>query len=597
VIAPQATKKPTKPKKGGKKISKKDEKIEKAQEKAAKKEEKAQKGESASETRTATGILASEPRSRDIKIIAFSLSVYGRQLVEDTTIELNWGQRYGLIGRNGCGKTNFLQCLANREVPIPEHIDAYLLSEEAQPSELSALEYVIDSAKKEIARIDALIEQILVEEGAESELLADLYDRQDELDESTFETRASTILVGLGFNKKTVHKKTKDMSGGWRMRVALARALFISPAMLLLDEPTNHLDLEACVWLEDYLSNYQKILIVVSHSQDFLNGVCTNTIVMQQKKIRYWGGNYDQYVKTREEQDKNQLTLYKKQQADIAATKEFIASCGTYANLVKQAKSRQKILDKMVEEGLLEPPFHDPMFRFKFPDTGKLTPPLISFVDVAFSYSGKKEDFLFSDLSFGIDSDSRISLVGPNGAGKSTLLKLMVNEIHPCRGNISIRSGMAIGRYHQHSAEVLDNNASPVDYLCKKYKERYPEYRLEEWRAVVGTYGIPSDYHLAPISCLSEGLKTRLVFCEISLNRPHILLLDEPTNAADMEMIDSMAQAIKQFQGGVVLISHDFRLLSQVAEEIWVVDKGVKKWDGDIRSYKAALKKTHGVKK
>lgn len=205
--------------------------------------------------------------------------------------------------------------------------------------------------------------------------------------------------------------------------------------------------------------------------------------------------------------------------------------------------------------------------------------------------SGKKSDYLFTGLNFGIDCDSRIALVGPNGAGKSTLLKLMVGENVACEGNVSIKGGISIGRYHQHSAEVLDNEASPVDYIMRKLKDKYPKREFEQWRSVVGTYGIPSDYHLLPIKCLSEGLKTRLVFCEIALNQPHILLLDEPTNAADMELIDSMAQAIKAFQGGLVLISHDFRLLSQVAEEIWVVDRGIKKWDGDIKSYKNHLRK------
>jgi ATP-binding cassette subfamily F protein 2 len=312
--------------------------------------------------------------------------LHGAVLVEDTTIELNKGGRYGLLGRNGCGKSTFLKCLAAREVPIPPHFDIYLLAHEAPPSEMSALDYVINSAKEEIARLDALIEKILVEEGPESELLPDLYDRQDGLDPSTFETRASTILIGLGFKPSasdadggsTIHKQTKDMSGGWRMRVALARALFIAPDILLLDEPTNHvsllhsymlyinygwvkydiqLDLEACVWLEDYLSTYKKILIVISHSQDFLNGVCTDMMVMQQQKLRYWSGNYDTYVKTRAEQETNTIKLYKKQQAEIQEIKQFIASCGTYANLVRQAKSRQKILDKMEADGLIEMPF------------------------------------------------------------------------------------------------------------------------------------------------------------------------------------------------------------------------------------------------
>ena len=263
-----------------------------------------------------------------------------------------------------------------------------------------------------------------------------------------------------------------------------------------------------------------------------------------------------------------------------------------------------------------------------------MPPPLISFSDVAFSYSGRKEDYLFTKLSFGIDSDSRIALVGPNGAGKSTLLKLMVRENNACEGTVNVKSGLVIGRYHQHSAEVLDDALTPVEYISKKFHVRgggcvravrractpvwrraacasrvpaaspparpapparrqdaYPEKKPEEWRGVVGNWGIPSDYHLLPISCLSDGLKTRLVFCEIALRKPHILLLDEPTNAADMEMIDSMAAAIKAFPGGVVVISHDFRLLSQVAEEIWVVDHGVKKWHSDIVGYKKHLVK------
>lgn len=176
-------------------------------------------------------------------------------------------------------------------------------------------------------------------------------------------------------------------------------------------------------------------------------------------------------------------------------------------------------------------------------------------------------------------------------AGKSTLLKLMVGENQAVEGTVNLRSGVVLGRFHQHSAEVLDPEASPVDYISRKFQARHPQKKLEDWRSVVGTYGIPSEYHLLPIKVLSEGLKTRLVFCEIAMQQPHILLLDEPTNAADMEMIDSMAAAINAFPGGLVLISHDFRLLSQVAKEIWVVDKGIKKWDGDIRSYKAHLRK------
>ncbi|KAF9401988.1 ABC transporter ATP-binding protein arb1, partial [Podila epigama] len=223
--------------------------------------------------RTCTGVLTSQPLSRDIKIESFSLSFHGRELISNTDIDLNFGRRYGLIGANGSGKSTFLECLANREVPIPEHIDIYLLQEEAAPSDFNAIEAVVIEAKHEVERLEKQVEDMLAEvDGAENPLLDDVYDRIEALDPSTFETRAATLLHGLGFTKKDMLKATKDMSGGWRMRVALAKALFVKPTLLLLDEPTNHLDLEACVWLEDYLSKYDRILIIISHSQDFLNG-------------------------------------------------------------------------------------------------------------------------------------------------------------------------------------------------------------------------------------------------------------------------------------------------------------------------------------
>lgn len=538
---------------------------------------------------SAAGVLHSLPTARDIKIGSVSINYHGKMLVEDAMIELTVGRRYGLIGRNGCGKSTFLKTLAARALPVPQHIDIYLLSEEAAPCQETALEYVVNSAKNEVKRLEDLSEQILEEDGPDSDSLQPLYDRLDELDPSTFESRASTILFGLGFNASTMKKKTCDMSGGWRMRVALARALFIQPTMLLLDEPTNHLDLNACVWLEEYLRRYNKILVIVSHSQDFLDGVCTDVMVMQQKKLRYWGGNYSTYVKTRKEQDVNQLKLYKKQQEEIKHIKQFIASCGTYSNLVRQAKSRQKQLDKMVEAGLLEPPYEEALFRFRFPSCGYMAPPLISFTDVSFSYSGKKEDYLYSNLSFGIDGESRVSIVGPNGAGKSTLLNLMVHKLVPTEGAVSHKSGLRIGRYHQHSADQLDFDKSPIDYLRSRFPGLHKE--TQGWRSEVGKFGITGDAQLAPISHLSDGLKTRLAFAEIGLQKPHILLLDEPTNAFDMEGIDALAAAINEFEGGVVLVSHDFRLLSQTAREIWVVDHGIEIWDGDIASYKEFLKK------
>ncbi|KAK9762963.1 ABC transporter ATP-binding protein arb1 [Basidiobolus ranarum] len=543
--------------------------------------------------RTCTGVLTSQEASRDIKIESFNLSFYGRELISNATLELNFGRRYGLIGANGSGKSTFLQALGNREVPIPPHVDIYLLSEEAAPSEYSAVESVIKNAEDEVKRLEKQVEELLAEEdAADNPILDDIYERIESLDPLTFEVRACTLLNGLGFTTEQMAKKTKDMSGGWRMRVALAKALFIRPTLLLLDEPTNHLDLEACVWLEEYLKGYDRILVVVSHSQDFLNNVCTNIMhLTHQRKLTYYGGNYDTFIKTKADLEVNQMKAYHKQQDEIAHIKKFIASAGTYANLVRQAKSKQKIIDKMEAAGLIEKVEPPPPFKFNFTDVVKLPPPVLSFDKVWFSYDGTEKNCLYKDLELGIDMDSRVALVGPNGAGKSTLLKLMNTEIVPINGRVTRHSHLKIGKYNQHSADQLDMSLSPIDYMRNKFGDELGK-DVNFWRSQIGRYGLTGTHQTSPIGTLSDGLKTRLVFAELALLQPHIILLDEPTNHLDMESIDSLADAINQFSGGVVLVSHDFRLISQVAQAIWVCEDGkVTPWNSNIAAYKEHLRK------
>lgn len=539
--------------------------------------------------RTCTGNLSSRPQDRDVKINAFSLSFHGKMLIQETDLELTYGRRYGLIGSNGSGKSTFLDCLAHREVPIPEAIDIFHLSEEAEASDHTALEAVVHIAKEEIRRLEAESDRLIEVEGPESETLQLIYERLDELDPAVLETRAGELLSGLGFSKTQVQKRTRDLSGGWRMRVSLARALLVCPALLLLDEPTNHLDIEACVWLEEYLAKYPHTLVVISHSQDFLNGVCTNIINLTHKKLVYYGGNYDQFVKTKEDLEVDQQKRYLKQQDEIKHIKEFIASCGTYSNLVRQAKSRQKILDKMEADGLIEEVKSEKTFKFYFPQCDRLPPPVLQVNDVSFSYSGEKKDLLYQNLELSVDLDSRVALVGPNGVGKSTLLKLMVGDLEPTQGMVRRNPHLRIGRYYQHSVDTLDMDASPLQYMRKKYEHLKMEE--VEWRQQVGKFGITGYAQTTPIGQLSDGQKSRLVFCCMALNTPHILLLDEPTNHLDMECIDSLADAIQNYDGGMVLVSHDFRLIRQVAKEIWICDKkNVVPFKGDIQQYKKSVK-------
>jgi len=546
-----------------------------------------------------TGVLASRKDSKDVKVQSFSISLFGKQLFEDQTLELTYGHRYGLIAQNGSGKSTMLKCIATRQIPIPDFIDIWYLDKEAEPSDRTALDSVIDTVRNEKERLEKLEEEIMSNEGPDDPRLEAIYDKLDRMDPTTFDKRAGELLFGLGFSQTMMGRQTCDMSGGWRMRVALAQALFVKPMLLILDEPTNHLDLGACVWLEDYLAKWESTLLLTSHSADFLNGVCSKVLHLTVRHtLDLYTGNYGTHVKTRSDNEVRQMKAYEKEQDDIKHLKEFISSCGTYSNLVKQAQSKQKIIDKMVEAGLTEKPVEDPKFRFVFPNSAKIPPPVLAFQDVSFSYSGKKADHLYEKLEFGIDCDSRIALVGPNGAGKSTLLKLMEQEITPTEGDIRRNPHLRIGRYNQHSEDVLDLEKTPLDFMQAKYPEGIvttggmQKMDVEAWRSKLGVFGVTGDKQTLPIKTMSPGFRARLVFCLMSLRNPHMLLLDEPTNPLDMDMIDSLALAIKNFAGGLVLVSHDFRLLEQVADEIWVCDeKKITPWKGDIKSYKEKLRR------
>merc|ERR1712037_464180 len=383
-------------------------------------------------------------------------------------------------------------------------------------------------------------------------------------------------------------KKCKDFSGGWRMRIALARALFIKPHLLLLDEPTNHLDLEACVWLEEELKTYKQILVIISHSQDFMNGVCTQIMHLHKQRLEYYGGNYDAFIRTRGELMENQEKRYQHEQDQIAHMKNYIARFGHgSAKLARQAQSKEKTLAKMVAGGLTTKVQNDAQVSFCFYSCGEIPPPVIMVQNVSFRYN-ENTPYIYKNLEFGMDLDTRLALVGPNGAGKSTLLKLIYGDLIPSEGMVRRHNHLKLGRYHQHLHELLEMDLSPLDYMMKKFpafKER------DEMRKVIGRYGITGKAQTSPIKQLSDGQKCRVVFAWLSWQMPHMLLLDEPTNHLDMETIDALADAIKGYEGGVILVSHDFRLIDQVAKDIWICEnQKVTKWEGDILAYKNHLK-------
>ncbi|XP_061395020.1 ATP-binding cassette sub-family F member 2 [Musca vetustissima] len=541
------------------------------------------------EARACTGSLASHPRSRDIKIENFSITFFGSELLQDTMLELNCGRRYGVIGLNGCGKSSLLAVLGNREVPIPEHMDIFYLSREIPASSKTALQCVME-VDEERVKLEKLAEELAMsEDDNDQEQLIDIYERLDDMAADLAEVKAARILHGLGFDKQMQQKQAKDFSGGWRMRIALARALFVKPHLLLLDEPTNHLDLDACVWLEEELKEYKRILVIISHSQDFLNGVCTNIIHMTQKRLKYYGGNYEAFVRTRMEQLENQAKQYAWEQDQIAHMKNYIARFGHgSAKLARQAQSKEKTLAKMVAQGLTEKVSDDKVLNFYFPSCGTIPPPVIMVQNVSFRYN-ENTPWIYKNLEFGIDLDTRLALVGPNGAGKSTLLKLLYGDLVPTSGMIRKNSHLRIARYHQHLHELLDLDASPLEYMMRAFPDVKEK---EEMRKIIGRYGLTGRQQVCPIRQLSDGQRCRVVFAWLAWQVPHLLLLDEPTNHLDMETIDALADAINDFDGGMVLVSHDFRLINQVAEEIWICEnETVTKWNGNILDYKDALKK------
>ena len=536
--------------------------------------------------------------AKDIQVRDVTISFHGANLIEITDFTLNYGNRYGFIGPNGSGKSTIMKAIAARCLPIPESIDLFFLDQEYPATDTPALDAVFEvdevrqSLEKESEEINDRMAEIdnEVEQAVLNQRLEAIYERLEEMDAATAEARASAILYGLGFTKKMMMQPTKSFSGGWRMRVALARALFLKPACLVLDEPTNHLDMEAVFWLEEYLANWTKILFVVSHSQDFMNGVCTHIVRLNEhtKSLEYYTGNYDSYVRERAIRDDDQQRRYDTEQREINEVKDFIARFGHGTiKMVRQAQSREKLLKQRIDKGLVPKPQRDAEWDFTFPDPGELPTPVFMIQAVSFAYPNCEP--LYHNLDLGIDLQSRIALVGPNGAGKTTFVKLMTGELQPTSGAVRPHSHLRMAKFTQHFEDVLDLEKNAVEWIWALYPKEFPKVELA--RTWLGRYGCTVKQQEMPMKQLSDGQKARIVFSKLAMDKPHLLMLDEPTNHLDMESIDSLAKMINSFKGGLVLVSHDMRLVGQVAEEIWICDKKkVERYNGDIAKFKMKTK-------
>lgn len=544
-----------------------------------------------------TGNLVSPDNSKDLQIDKLTVQAYGKALIKESDFSLVNGRRYGLIAPNGSGKSTLLHAIACGLVPRPAALDVYLLDREYAPTEQTSIEAVLDIVEREQRALEDEMSELLDNPDKNAVQLDYINSRLQELTTEGGETKVKSILKGLGFREHMYNTLTKDLSGGWRMRIALARILFVKPTLMMLDEPTNHLDLEAVVWLEEYLlhETHGQTLILTSHSQDTLNEVCTDIIHLHHQQLYTYPGNYDSFTKVRAERDVLLAKRARKQEKELNALKGKLNMVGSEQQ--KQAQRKVKAMDKrqdkekaansVLEEELIQ----DKELVIKFQDCGGGIPsPAIKFRDVDFAYPGR--DTLLHHMSFGLGLDSRIALVGPNGAGKTTLLKLILGKLEPTTGDIQRDHHLRLSHFHQHMGDQLEMNRSAVDWLCAVHPTLgYNNHTMRGW---IGKYGLTGKSQVIPMRQLSDGQRRRVLFAHLGLLQPHMLCFDEPTNALDLDTIDALATAINTFDGGALIISHDFRLIEQVAESVWIVNDGeVTEFGGTIRDYKEQLKRAY----
>ncbi|EBA16202.1 ABC transporter, ATP-binding protein [Roseobacter sp. SK209-2-6] len=515
-----------------------------------------------------------------LRIQDITYSVEGRPLFEEAGATIPTGHKVGLVGRNGTGKTTLFRlirgelALETGEISLPSRAKIGGIAQEAPASDVSLLDTVL-AADTERAALMAEADST-----TDPSRIAEVQTRLADIDAWSAESRAASILKGLGFDEEAQQRPCADFSGGWRMRVALAAVLFSEPDLLLLDEPTNYLDLEGALWLEAYLVKYPHTVIIISHDRELLNRSVTGILHLEDRQLTYYGGNYDQFARQRAANRANQAAQAKKQDARRAHLQAFVDRFKAKASKAKQAQSRVKMLEKMET---IRAPEDAARTVFTFPTPEELSPPIIATEGSKVGYGDK---VILSKLNLRIDQDDRIALLGKNGEGKSTLSKMLSDRLEPMAGKLSRSSKLRIGFFAQHQVDELYIDETPLQHLVR---ER-PTEGQPRLRARLAGFGLGADQADTEVRRLSGGQKARLSLLLATLDAPHLLILDEPTNHLDIESREALVEALTAYTGAVILVSHDMHLLSLVADRLWLVSKGtVEPYEGDLASYRALL--------
>ncbi|MBK8400746.1 ATP-binding cassette domain-containing protein [Propionivibrio sp.] len=521
-------------------------------------------------------------------------------VLDNASVTLNPGEKVGLVGRNGAGKSSLFALINGTlhedagEFSMPSQWRMAQVAQEMPETAQSATEFVIEG---DTALSAAQDEVHAAEAGDDGERMAHAYMALHDAGAHDAQARAQALILGLGFKTTELNNPVDSFSGGWRMRLQLARALMCPSDLLLLDEPTNHLDLDALVWLEAWLKRYEGTMVVISHDREFLDSVTAVTLHIENGKLTRYGGNYSTFEDTRAQQLELQQNAYVKQQDKIAHLQKFITRFKAKATKAKQAQSRVKALERMER---LAPVLASADFTFEFKEPANLPNPMLAMQDACFGYppvpdapAGTPPTVIVRNVSKSVNAGQRIGILGANGQGKSTLVKTIARVLAPISGVVTEGKGLSVGYFAQQELDVLRPLDNPLEHLVRLAREGLPagqSGREQDLRTFLGTFNFSGDMVKQSVGTLSGGEKARLVLCMIVWQRPNLLLLDEPTNHLDLATREALSMALNEFEGTVMLVSHDRSLLRSVCDEFWLVSRGgIAPFDGDLDDYQRYL--------